>query len=151
VNRSAADCYDFWHNVDNFPKFMWDIESVEAISESLTRWVAKSISGKYIQWDSRLIHDVANQVIAWESLPDSPIYHAGSINFREAPFGRGTEVHFTMDYRMHGGKLGRAAAYLFHAAPEQRIADDLRRFKALMEVGEIATIAGQPSCRVLEI
>jgi len=37
-----------------------------------------------------------------------------------------------------------ALAKLFGEEPEQQIGDDLRRFKMLMEAGEIATTEGQP-------
>jgi len=45
------------------------------------------------------------------------------------------------------GKLGATVAKLFGEAPDQQISDDLRRFKQLMEAGEVATTEGQSSGR----
>jgi len=57
---------------------------------------------------------------------------------------RGTEVKIVLEYSPPGGALAAAFAKLFGEEPEQQIGDDLRRFKMLMEAGEIATTEGQP-------
>jgi uncharacterized membrane protein len=40
--------------------------------------------------------------------------------------------------------VGAAIAKLFGESPEQQIQEDLRRFKRVMEAGEIPTTRGQP-------
>jgi hypothetical protein len=45
------------------------------------------------------------------------------------------------------GRIGAQLAKLFGEEPEQQVREDLRRFKELMEAGEIPTIDGQPSGR----
>ena len=52
-----------------------------------------------------------------------------------------------MDAPAPGGLGGVLVARLFGEEPEQQVAGDLRRFKQLMETGEIATTEGQPSGR----
>ncbi len=69
------------------------------------------------------------------------------MRFQPAPAGRGTEVKVVVEYNPPGGAIAAAAAKLFGEAPEQQIADDLRRFKQFMEAGEIATTEGQSSGR----
>jgi uncharacterized membrane protein len=49
-----------------------------------------------------------------------------------------------MEYNPPGGALTATFAKLFGEEPEQQIGDELRRFKMLMEAGEIATNEGQP-------
>lgn len=49
-----------------------------------------------------------------------------------------------IEYNPPGGAIGAAGAKLFGEEPEQQIGDDLRRFKQLMEAGEIATNEGKP-------
>ncbi len=48
-----------------------------------------------------------------------------------------------IEYFPPGGALTATFAKLFGEEPEQQIGDDLRRFKMLMEAGEIATTEGQ--------
>ena len=44
-----------------------------------------------------------------------------------------------IQYGPPAGTVGRAIAWLFGEEPEQQLREDLRRFKQLMETGEIAT------------
>ena len=67
------------------------------------------------------------------------------MNFDETP--RGTEVRVHFQYRPPAGRLGSAVAWLFGEEPSIQVREDLRRFKQLMETGEISTIDGQPSGR----
>ena len=48
-----------------------------------------------------------------------------------------------MNYVPPGGKLGAAVAKLFGRSGEAEVREDLRRFKMLMESGEVATTDGQ--------
>ncbi len=67
------------------------------------------------------------------------------MNFDEDPHGTRVTVH--LQYNPPGGKLGAAVAKLFGEEPNQTIREDLRRFKQLMEAGEIPTTEGQSSGR----
>jgi hypothetical protein len=59
------------------------------------------------------------------------------VNFRAAPGGRGTEIKVSLEYEPPAGKLGAAVARLFGEEPSIQVREDLRRFKALQEAGEI--------------
>jgi hypothetical protein len=59
------------------------------------------------------------------------------VRFQDAPANRGTEVHVDLRYDPPGGKLGSLIAKLFGEEPEQQVKGDLRRFKQVMETGEI--------------
>jgi uncharacterized membrane protein len=67
-----------------------------------------------------------------------------------APGDRGTEVHVRLDYKPPGGKAGAMVAKLFGDEPGQQVGDDLRRLKQMLEAGEVATTAGQPSGRPIK-
>jgi uncharacterized membrane protein len=69
------------------------------------------------------------------------------VTFEPAVAGRGAIVRVEMLYRPPAGKLGRQIARLFGEEPAQQIREDLRRFKQLLETGEVATTEGQPSGR----
>jgi uncharacterized membrane protein len=63
--------------------------------------------------------------------------NSGSVRFKDAPGDRGTEVLVELRYQPPGGKLGALVAKLFGEEPEQQVKGDLRRFKQVMEIGEI--------------
>jgi uncharacterized membrane protein len=49
-----------------------------------------------------------------------------------------------LQYSPPGGKMGAAIAKLFGADAETEIREDLRRFKQILETGEVPTTTGQP-------
>jgi uncharacterized membrane protein len=101
-----------------------------------------------VEWDAEITEERANELIAWRCLEGSDVQHAGSIRFSAAPQGRGTFVTVQMEYRPPAGALGAAVGALFGEDPSQTVKWDLRRFKQLMETGEIITTEGQPAGRM---
>jgi len=145
INRPIAEVYRFWRNFENLPKFMRHLESVSGREEGITHWVAKGPAKTTVEWDARIINEVENKLIGWQSLEGSRVATAGSVNFDETEHG--TRVRVRLQYSPPAGKLGSAIAWLFGEEPTRQIHEDLRRFKALLEAGEIPTIEGQPSGR----
>lgn len=145
INRPIAEVYRFWRNFENLPRFMRHLESVAMREEGVSHWVARGPAGTKVEWDARLIHDVDNKVIGWQSLEGAQVATAGSVNFDETQ--QGTRVRVRLQYSPPAGKLGSAIAWMFGEEPGQQIREDLRRFKALLETGEIPTTEGQPSGR----
>ena len=145
INRPIAEVYRFWRNFENLPQFMRHLESVAMREAGISHWVARGPGGMKVEWDARIINEIDNKLIAWQSLEGSTVATAGSVNFDETEHGTRVRVH--LQYSPPGGKLGAAVAWLFGEEPHLQIREDLRRFKALLETGEIATVAGQPSGR----
>jgi uncharacterized membrane protein len=145
INKPIAEVYRFWRNFENLPQFMRHLESVAAREEGISHWVAKGPAGMKVEWDARIINEVDNKVIGWQSLEGSTISTAGSVNFDDTEHGTRVRVH--LQYNPPAGRLGAAVARLFGEEPTQTVREDLRRFKQLMETGEIPTIDGQPSGR----
>jgi uncharacterized membrane protein len=147
INSSPETLYRFWRNLENFPRFMRHLEEVTTTGERTSHWVARAPAGARVEWDAEIVEDEANARIAWRTLPDSSVEHEGVVSFEAAPGGRGTVVRVSMSYVPPAGKLGVHVAKLFGEEPNLQIDGDLRRFKQLIETGEIATTEGQPSGR----
>ncbi|WP_456057580.1 SRPBCC family protein [Aerosakkonema funiforme] len=147
INKSPEELYRFWHNFENLPRFMKHLKHVKVYDEKRSHWIASAPMGNSVEWDAEIINDQQNKLIAWASVEGADIDNSGFVRFQPAPADRGTEVKVVMEYNPPGGVLGSAIAKLFGEEPEQQIGDDLRRFKQLMEAGEIATTEGQTSCR----
>jgi uncharacterized membrane protein len=145
IDQPLPDLYRFWRNFENLPQFMQHLDAVSVREEGISHWVAKGPAGMRVEWDARIINEVENKVIGWQSLEGSMISTAGSVNFDEDPHGTRVTVH--LQYNPPGGRLGAAVAKMFGEEPNQTIREDLRRLKQLMEAGEIPTTEGQPSGR----
>jgi uncharacterized membrane protein len=145
LNKPAAEVFRFWRDFENLPTFMRHLESVAVREMGISHWVAKAPAGTTVEWDARIINEIDNKLIAWQSIGDSMIATAGSVHFDETE--RGTRVRVHLQYRPPAGKLGAAVAWLFGEEPTIQVREDLRRFKALLETGEIPTTAGQSSGR----
>ena len=143
IKRRPDELYRFWRDFTNMPRFMHRVHAVQRVSERRSHWHVTGPGGVALEWDADITDDVPNERIAWHSLPDSPVDHAGVVRFRPAPGDRGTEVMVDMQYTPPGGGVGATVAKLFGAAPEQDLTEDLRRLKQLLETGEV--VVSQPS------
>ena len=145
INRSPEKLYSYWRNFENLPRFMEHLDSVRVNPRTnVSHWKVRGPIP--MEWDARTINEKENELIAWESLQGSDVAHAGSVRFRRAPGGGGTEVKVTLKYNPPAGKVGRSVARLLGEDPEAAIEEDLRRFKQIMEAGEVATTEGQSTC-----
>jgi len=147
VNQPSADLYRFWRNFENLPRFMQHLQAVTVQDDRHSHWVAKAPLGQDVAWDAEITGEEENVYIAWQALPGSEIYNAGRVELRPAPVERGTEVKVSFDYAPPGGVVGALVAKVFGEEPLQQVQDDLRRFKEIMEAGEVPTTEGQPSGR----
>jgi uncharacterized membrane protein len=144
VNKSPEVVYGYWRNLENLPQFMEHVQSVTADGDR-SHWVAKA--PLEVEWDAEIIDERENEMIAWRSLSSSQLDNAGTVRFRPAPDGYGTEVSVSLHYSPIGGPVGGAVAKLLKQVTSQQIREDMRRFKEVLEAGETATVEGQPSGR----
>jgi uncharacterized membrane protein len=143
INRPLTEVYRFWRNFENLPQFMEHLERVSLRDVGISHWVARGPAGISVEWDARIINEIDNKLIAWQSIEGSTIATAGSVTFDDTEHG--TRVRVKLQYNPPAGRLGAAVARLFGEEPEIQIREDMRRFKQLLETGEIPTIIGQPT------
>ncbi|HVL78953.1 MAG TPA: SRPBCC family protein [Sphingomicrobium sp.] len=146
INSEARKLYDAWRDVSRFPEFMENVVAVEVLDDKRSRWTVKAPAGTQVELVVRRTEDRPGELLAWESEPESQIATSGRVEFFSAGPARGTSVRLTMTYDPPGGTIGRGIAKLFQREPNIQARRDLRRFKQLMETGEITTNAG-PSGR----
>lgn len=147
IDKPADELYRFWRNFENLPQFMKHLESVTVSGERNSHWVAKAPANTTVDWDAEIIEDNENECIAWRSVEGSQVMNAGEVRFVPAPTGRGTEVHVSLTYDPPAGGFGALVAKLFGEEPSMQVEGDLRRFKNIIEAGEIPTVDGQSSGR----
>lgn len=139
IDKPKEELYAFWRDFENLPQVMSHLENVTVTGDVHSRWVAKAPLGTTVEWDATLIQDSENSSISWRSAEDTLVPNEGSVLFKDAPAGRGTEVHVRLIYHPPLGVVGATFAKLFGEEPSLQIAEDLRRYKERLESGKITT------------
>jgi uncharacterized membrane protein len=138
INRPRQEVFAFWRNFENLPRFMDHLESVRVIDEGRSQWIAKGPAGTRVQWEAEIHDEIPEELIAWRSLEGADVDHEGSVRFRPLE-NDVTEVRVVLRYEPPAGRAGAAVARLFGEDPARQVAEDLRRFKQVLEAGEVPT------------
>lgn len=137
IARPIDEVYRFWRNFENLPQFMHHLDSVRATGDKRSHWTAKPVGGSVIEWDVEILEDRENELIAWRTVGISELSGRGSVEFRPAPGGRGTEVHADMQFDPPGGSIGAKAVRLFRDVPGVKLENNLNLLKQILETGEV--------------
>lgn len=143
IGKPRAELFRQWRDFANLPNFMENLEKVEAdpADPSRATWFIRAPAGKVYEVKTTIAREIDGELIAWRSTPESEIETEGRVTFHDAPGTRGTRVGLIIAYKPPGGALGQTVAKLMRRSPELQARHDLKRFKMLMETGEIATSA----------
>lgn len=139
INRPRGELYAFWRDFTNLASFMENIERIDVVDATRSHWVVKAPAGKLVEWDAVVTEDLDGTLIAWKTAEGADIRNGGRVEFHDATGGRGTTVTAVLAYEPPAGGLGKLVAKIFQREPSLQARRDLRRFKQLMETGEIAT------------
>ena len=138
IYRPVSEVYSYWRNLENLPRFMEHLEEVRVTDRFHSHWVARGPLGVLVEWDAEIINDIPQTLLSWKSIGQADVVSAGSVRFR-ASGEHATQVHVKLQYDPPAGKLGATVAWLLGDDPQHQIAEDLRRFKQLLETGEVST------------
>ncbi len=134
IGQPADAVYRFWRDCENLPQCMNHLDEVTVREDGTSHWVARGPAGLNASWDARVINEIPNELIAWQSLAGSTVATAGSVHFDSVPGG--TEVRVRLQYNPPAGKAGAAAAWMFGEEPTVQVREDLERLQELMEASE---------------
>lgn len=143
IRKPRSELFAFWRDFANLPEVMENVEAVR-IAEGppgRTIWTIKAPAGRTVEVETEIVREIENELIAWRSVEGSDIDTEGRVTFEDAPGERGTRVGLIIAYMPPLGQPGRLAAKAFLREPEIQARHDLKRFKMLMETGEVATSA----------
>jgi uncharacterized membrane protein len=140
INRPIGELFAYFRDFANLPTFMENVERIEVLDRLRSHWVVKGPAGKSYEWTSAITDEAQDSFIAWSSEDGADVANSGRVEFRDAG-ARGTVVTATILYDPPGGVIGKLIAKMFQREPAIQARRDLRRFKQLMETGEIATAA----------
>jgi uncharacterized membrane protein len=144
VNRTPEETYRFWHDLENLPRFMYHLRSVRSTGPGRSRWSSKGPAGASVEWDAEIVEERPGQLLRWRSVDGARVPNSGTVRFAPAAGGNGTEVRVELEYAVPGRRVGTLVAKAFGENPQQQICDDLRRFKQVIETGELTRSDGTP-------
>ncbi len=132
IHCPAPELYDFWRQVDQLPRILRHVESVQAVDEWHSHWVARGPLGPALEWDAEIINERENELIAWQSVHGASLKNAGSVRFEL--FGEDlTRVKVCLELQPVGGSAALALFRLFGTDPQRELEEDLERFKDFAE------------------
>lgn len=137
IHRPVSEVYQFWHRLENLPRFMHRLRSVTVKDHLHSHWVAQPVAGKDLEWDAEIIEQRENEMISWRSAPGADVNHAGSVWFTNMPDGHSTHVRVEMKYVPPGGAAGALVAKAVDHDPSAELEEDLHRLKSLLETGTV--------------
>lgn len=140
INRPLPELFAYWRDFSRLATFMENVDRIDVVDDKRSHWVVKAPGGRHVEWDAVVTDEARDSFIAWASAAGADVPNSGRIDFRDAG-ARGTVVTATILYDPPGGAIGKLIAKMFQREPAIQARRDLRRFKQLMETGEIATAA----------
>jgi uncharacterized membrane protein len=140
IYRPVSEVYSYWRNLENLPSFMDHLEEVSVTDRFRSHWVARGPLGMFVEWDAEIINDIPPSLLSWRSVGNAEVISAGSVRFKPAG-EHATQVYVKLQYDPPAGKLGATMAWLLGDDPQRQVAEDLRRFKQVLESGEASTSA----------
>ncbi|MFC7537088.1 SRPBCC family protein [Sphingomonas sp. GCM10030256] len=149
IGKPRHELYQVWRDFTRFPEFMDNVREISKLDETRSRWTIEAPAGATVELITRIVEDKPGETIAWVSEPDSQIETDGRVELADAPPGRGTYVRLLVRYKPPAGAVGRLVAKVLQREPNVQARRDLRRFKQLMETGEVPVNAS-PSARKSE-
>jgi uncharacterized membrane protein len=149
IDKAAHELYQWWRHLENLQQILPNIKSVQ-VDGNRSHWTIEGPGHMTFEWNAEIHVEQEDELIAWRSLENSEVRHAGSVIFKGAPQSRGVEVQIIINYEPPGGTLGSKIAKLIGDHPEAQLEEALTRFKQIMETGETATTMGQPTGRLRE-
>ncbi len=141
IHCEPAKVFEFWRNLENLPRVIDHLESVRQLEGKRSHWTAANHLGNKIEWDAEIITEREDEMLAWQSLPDSHLNTAGSIHLESQ--GGGTIVHLSLLYDPPGGQTVGKIAEFFGIGVQAQLREGLRRMKQLLEAGVEPTVVGQ--------
>jgi hypothetical protein len=132
VKAPLRSVYDQWTQFEEFPRFMRDVVEVRQHGPDALSWKVL-MGGKEKQWEARIIEQIPDTSIVWESVDGTS--NRGAITFE--PLGiDATRLTLVMEYEPEGF-LEKAGDIL--GVPSGHVEESLKSFRELIESKSTAT------------
>jgi uncharacterized membrane protein len=144
INRPRHEVYECWRDLDNLPRVVPELESVALQGGGRSHWVVNGPAGTTVEWDAEITVDEPGTRLAWRTPDGATVPNHGEVRFADAPAGRGTELRVDLHFEPPAGGVGKAVAAWLGDDPAATVREALRRYKQVLETGEVVRSDGSP-------
>jgi uncharacterized membrane protein len=138
VNRPVGEIYAFWRDATNLPRFVSRLRGAPELGPGRFHWSVRGRAARTVGQEVELVEDLPDEQITWQVTRITGTGpHVARVRFRPAPGARGTEVHVQLVHLRTSGWIGSSTAALRRATATEELRDDLRRFRQVLETGEV--------------
>ena len=145
INRPPEEIYRAWKDIACLARVAPEGATIRRVGDGTVRCAIRAPGGFEAVWDAEVVEDRPGERIAWRSADGVRSPTTVAVQIDAAPAGRGSRVTVEVVHPSLAGAVVSGVAKAIGRAPDQLAKETLRRFKQLMETGEIATTTGQPS------
>jgi uncharacterized membrane protein len=139
IGKSAEELHRRWREPATLVRVMEPLAEVTVLDSRRTRWTLPLPLGRRMEWTCEVVEERPAALLRWRAGDGGPVQNEGVLSFRPAAGDLGTEVTLQLS-------LG-PAALLPDLVGKMAAEKVLRRFKSLVETGEIPTVSHNPSAR----
>lgn len=143
ILTDKATAYHYWRHLEHLPLFMKHVKKVDRLSQDKYHWKVE-IKGQTYSWNADITQDEPEKTISWKSVPPADIYNEGSVEFKDAPGNRGVEVRVNITYHAAKTTIGKIFLSRLNPVLAQKIKEDIRKFKRMVEMGQLPQLQPQP-------
>jgi uncharacterized membrane protein len=138
ILKPQEEVYDFWADPKNLERIFPNIESITPLPDHKWRWLLRAVGSVEFTFETEPILNDRPHTMSWKTVQEAPLEHAGSVTFRQAPGGKGTEVQLTISWLTTSALTGAVLPFLGKGS-DWHASESLRRAKQLLEAGELST------------
>lgn len=126
VNAPADAAYAQWSRLEDFPRFIQGLESVQRRDERRMHWRAEAW-GEPVEWDAEITEEIPDRLFAWRSTQG--VQNSGFVQFEPLNDSH-TRISVQIAYDPSG-----ALKRIDHALglAERRLHTELEHFKIFLE------------------
>lgn len=150
VGEAAEDLDEYWRDPERLTRLVGgfaDVSAPDPDDADRHRWRVRGPLDRRLEWETRLVEHEPGERMRWETVEGAPLPYEATIEFEPESGDRGTTVTLRVRYDPPGGSLGDGAMQRLGIVPESLAGQALRRFKSLVETGEIPSTEANPSAR----
>lgn len=138
VAQPVEVVFAFLRDFENFPCIIGALRQVRDYGDGRSHWCASTPSGGTLEWDTVTTKYVPHRVIAWESVPESPVWMQGIVRF--LPEETHTCLKLELDYQVQAGGLADALIALTTPTRGAELERDIKRLSTYLH-----TVRGTPT------
>jgi len=132
VARPVHEVFSFFRDFENFPLIIGELHSITDFQDGRSHWEVSDGRGGVVAFDAVVTKYLPNSVIAWQSVPGSPVKSSGIIRFSPRAEGH-THLEIAFEYRPLEASFADAIRALLKSRSAPQIEEELSRAAIVVE------------------